>query len=219
MPYFNMTDEAISHLSKQDSALGEAIALIGPIQREVIPDIFEALVNSIIGQQISTKAQDTIWKRFKSKYGVISPELILQESPLGLQQMGISMRKVDYIRSAAERIVSGELATAELPAMDDESIIDCLCSLKGVGRWTAEMLMIFSMQRPNILSFSDLGILRGLRMLHNLETIDRTLFAYYRALYSPFCSTASIYLWAIAGGAMKGLQDSMVKCSAKLRHP
>ncbi len=207
MPYFPYSEEAIVYLSRNDPALGEAISHIGAIKRKVIPDLFEALVNAIIGQQISTKAQATIWERFKTSYGSVSPELILRESPLRLQQMGISMRKASYIRSAAEKIVSGDLNLTDISTLEDEAVISRLCSLNGVGRWTAEMLMIFSLQRPDILSFGDLGILRGLRMLHGLDAIDRAQFEYYRALYSPFGSTASLYLWAVSGGAIEGLRD------------
>jgi len=211
MVYFEYSQDAITYLSDQDPLLGNSIAKIGPIRRAVIPDLFEALVNAIIGQQISTKAQTTIWQRFKDKLGHVTPCAILEQDPVQLQKLGISLRKVDFIRSAAEDMISGRLDIKEFGFMSDEEVIDKLCSLKGVGRWTAEMLLIFSLQRQDILSYGDLAILRGIRMLHQIPNLSKAHFEEFRKLYSPYGSVASLYLWAISGGAIEELQDPASK--------
>ena len=147
MPFFKYGIEETTYLAKKDKRLGEVIEKIGLIQREVIPDMFQALVNSIIGQQISTKAQKTIWKRFTDALGEVTPEGLLAVPPATIQQLGISERKTAYILGIAEKVAGGELDLAALTEKSDEEVCKTLSSLKGIGIWTAEMLMIFSMQR------------------------------------------------------------------------
>ena len=101
----------------------------------------------------------------------------------------------------------GELDIESLVHMEDDEVIKQLSSIKGIGEWTAEMLMLFSMQRPNIFSYGDLAILRGLRMLHHHRKITKKLFEKYRRRYSPYCSVASLYLWAIAVGKIPDMKD------------
>ena len=107
----------------------------------------------------------------------------------------------------AERVANGGFDLAALEKMSDEEVISSLSSLKGVGVWTAEMLLIFTLRRTDVLSFGDLGIQRGLRMLYRHKEIDRKRFERYKKRYSPYASTASLYLWAIAGGMVDGLTD------------
>ena len=190
----------IAHLQKRDRTLGAAIDRIGLIRREVNPDLFSALINSIVGQQISSKAHATVWERMKSGLGDITPNAILACSVEEIQKFGISFRKASYIRGAAQRVADGTLNIEALRSMSDAEICNELVKFDGIGRWTAEMLMLFSMQRPDILSFGDLAILRGMRILYRRSEITRELFEKYRRRYSPFGSVASLYLWAIAGG-------------------
>jgi len=196
---FSYGQTEISHLQKRDKALGAAIDAIRPIEREVNPDLFSALVNTIVGQQISVKAQATIWGRMQTGLGEITPQSILSRTQEELQSFGISFRKADYIRGAAERAADGRLDLAALHHKADAEICRELTALDGIGIWTAEMLMLFSMQRPDILSFGDLAILRGMRMLYRHREITKPLFEKYRRRYSPYGSVASLYLWAIAG--------------------
>ena len=203
MAIFIYGDTEIAHLKKRDKKLGAAIDTIGPIQRETDPDLFSALVNTIIGQQISSKAEATIWARMKTGLGEITPQTILSCTEATLQSYGISFRKASYIRAAAERVADGSLDVNALRLKSDEEVCKELSKLNGVGTWTAEMLMLFSMQRPDILSYGDLAILRGMRMLYHHREITRERFEKYRRRYSPYGSVASLYLWAIAGGAME----------------
>lgn len=205
--YFNYGDKEIEYLKGRDKRLGEVIDRIGPIRRRVVPDLFAALVHSIVGQQISTKAQESIWRKIVEKFGDITPDNILAVTPDELQSVGISYRKVDYIRSTAEKIRSGEFDITALTTMSDAEVCKRLASLRGIGVWSVEMLMLFSMQRPDILSFGDLAIHRGLRMIYHHRKIDRRLFEKYRRRFSPYGSVASLYLWAVAGGAIEGMKD------------
>lgn len=211
MEYFKYGDEAIQHLKSRDKALGEAIDRIGKIERALEPQLFTALVYSIIGQQISTKAQTTICARADELLGEITPANVLACHADALQGIGISFRKAEYIRGAAQKVHSGELDMDALFSAPDGEVITSLSALSGVGVWTAEMLMIFSMGRLDILSYGDLAILRGLRMLYHHRAITKPLFEKYRRRYSPYASVASLYLWAIAGGAIEGMKDHAQK--------
>lgn len=205
--YFNYGDREIDYLRGRDKRLGEIIDKVGIIRRPVVPDLFAALVHSIIGQQISTKAQESIWRKIVGKFGDITPDNILAVTADELQAVGISYRKVEYIRLAAEKIRSGDFDIGALDSLSDDEVCTRLSALKGIGVWSAEMLMLFSMQRPDVLSFGDLAIHRGLRMIYHHRKIDRRLFDKYRRRFSPYGSVASLYLWAVAGGAIEGMKD------------
>ena len=199
--FFIYGDKELEYLKSVDSALGTIIDEIGPIKRSVIPDLFTALVNSIVGQQISSKAMDTVWKRFEDRFPQITPEAVDKATIEEIQQCGMSMRKASYIKAATAKIVTGELNIDELYTLSDEEVINKLSALHGVGIWTAEMILIFCLQRPNIMSWGDLAIQRGLRMLYHHRKIDKKLFQKYKRRYTPYASVASLYLWEIAGGA------------------
>lgn len=205
--YFRYDEEAIAYLKEKDPILGEAIDRIGPVKRGVDPDLFASLVNSIIGQQISSKAHVTIWNRLVDKLGEVTPENVLAHSDEELQSIGVSFRKVSYIKGTAEKIISGELDINALYELSDEELCRELSKLNGIGKWTAEMLMLFSMERPDVLSYGDLAIVRGLRMLYRHRKITPELYAKYKRRYSPYASVASLYLWEIAGGAIPELTD------------
>lgn len=213
--YFEYSEEEIEYLKSRDAVLAEAIDAIGPIQREVHTDLFRALINSIVGQQISTKAQVTIWNRLNEVLNEITPETIVASPDELIQSCGLSFRKVEYMKNAAEKVVNGELDLEALHDKSDEEVCAELSSLKGIGVWTAEMLMTFSMQRKNVISYGDLAIIRGLRMLYHHRKITPQLFAKYRRRYSPYASVASLYLWAIAGGAIEGMKDYAPKTTPK----
>ena len=201
MPLFEYGTTEIEYLCRRDRRLGAAIQLIGPIRREVNPDLFASLVFQIIGQQITGRAAQTIWKRLYSLAGKITPEQLVALPADALRSCGISEKKAAYILGAANRILDGSFQPDRLVSLSDDEVCRELTKFDGIGVWTAEMLMLFSMQRPNILSFGDLAIQRGMRMLYRHRSIDRILFDKYRRRYTPFGSVASLYLWEIAGGA------------------
>ncbi len=204
---FRYGEREIDALKRRDKRLGAVIDRIGRVDREVTGDLFAALVHSIVGQQISTKAHRTVWLKITEATGAVTPEAVDRLGREALQRFGISFRKAGYIHSAARKVLSGELDLETLRTLPDEEVCARLTALDGVGVWTAEMLMIFSMQRPDILSFGDLGIRRGLRMIYRHKTIDRQRFERYRRRFSPYGSVASLYLWAVAAGAVEGLTD------------
>lgn len=186
------------YLMRRDPRLGRVIETIGPIERPVCPDLFEALCDSIIGQQISNRAAATVRARFRTLLGEVTPSRVLAADPSALRSCGLSSRKTGYILSGASAIRDGRLDAASLDNLPDAEIVRELTALPGVGVWTAEMLMIFSLCRPDVLSYDDLIVRRSLMRLHGLEEIDRTRFAAIRELYSPFGSVASLYLWEMA---------------------
>ena len=205
--YFQYNKKELEHLKKADKKLAAVIDQVGMIERVINPDLFSALVHSIVGQQISTKAHQTIWERMKNELGKISP-VVIDSLPLEkIQQFGISFRKAGYIKSAAQKIITKEFDIHALHSMSDEEVCAKLSELNGIGVWTAEMLMIFSMQRPNVLSYGDLAIIRGLRMVYHHRKIDKEKFNKYWKRYTPYASIASLYLWAVAGGAIDGMKD------------
>ena len=197
----------LAHLRKKDAKLAAAIDRIGHVSREVEPDLFTSVIHQIVGQQISMAAQRTVWKRFCEAVGDVTPERVCERTQEELRSIGMSLRKADYILDFARKVRDGEFDLATLNDMDDEVVKAALSSLRGIGPWTAEMLMIFCMQRPNVVSYGDLAILRGMRMLYRKKEIDKQSFARYCKRYSPYGTTASLYLWAIAGGALPELTD------------
>ncbi len=205
--YFRYGEEELAYLKSRDRRLAEVIDKVGKVRRRIIPDLFTALVHSIVGQQISTKAHETIWQRFMTRLGQITPEAISRLPMEELQGLGISFRKAEYIQRATHKVLYGEFDIEALHSLPDEEVCSRLLQLDGIGVWSAEMLMLFSMQRPNILSYGDLALQRGLRMVYHHRKIDRRLHARYFRRFSPHCSVASLYLWAVAGGAIEGMKD------------
>ena len=206
-PIFRYGETEIQYLKQRDPKLGAIIDQIGPIERTVDDDLFSAIVHHIVGQQISTKAQQTIWRRMREDLGEINAETILAAGTERLQGFGMTFKKVEYIEDCARKAASGELDLEQLPQCSDKEIIDQLVSLKGIGVWTAEMILLFCLQRPDVFSYGDLAILRGLRMVYHHRKIDRKLFEKYRRRFSPYGSVASLYLWAVAGRAVEGMKD------------
>ncbi len=205
--YFKYGEKEISYLKNKDKKLAEVIEKVGLIERETDPELFSALVHHIVGQQISTKAQATIWERMKNSLGAVTPETILNASVDEIRSFGISLRKVEYIKDFAEKVHTGEFDIEVAEKMEDDELIKYLTTLKGVGVWTAEMILLFCLQRPNVFSFDDLAIQRGLRMVYHHRKIDRKLFEKYRRRFSPYCSVASLYLWAVSNGAIPEMRD------------
>ena len=198
MKYFSYSAVETDYLSARDPALGAVIARMGHIDREVIPNLFTALINSIAGQQISGKALATVWARLCDRLGEITPDSVLAAGENGLRACGLSGRKAGYMLAAARAVQDGTLNIHSLVDKTDAEVIQTLVALPGVGRWTAEMLLIFSLQRPDVLAFDDLGIRKGLCRLYGWDEVTREQFEDCRARFSPYGTVASLYLWALA---------------------
>jgi 3-methyladenine DNA glycosylase/8-oxoguanine DNA glycosylase len=195
--YFEYGEVELSHLRKRDKKLGEVIDRVGIIQRKVNPDLFSSLVESIIGQQISSKAADSISRRLDALCDM-KVDRINDLSVEEIQSCGLSMRKAGYIKGIAEAVINKTIDLNALSDMSDDDVIQALTGLKGVGVWTAEMLLIFSLMRPNVISYGDLAIRRGMMRLYSLKELSKERFMRYAKRYSPYGSVASLYLWHIS---------------------
>lgn len=205
--FFEYGETETEYLKSKDSRLAEVVEKVGHIDRAVDSDLFSSVVHHIIGQQISTKAQQTIWQRMNDTFGEVTAETIGNASIDELQSLGMTFRKAEYIKDFSLKIINGEFDLDAVGNISDEDAITALVALKGIGVWTAEMILLFCLQRPNIFSYDDLAIQRGMRMVYHHRKIDRKLFEKYRRRLSPYCSVASLYFWAVAGGAIPDMKD------------
>ena len=208
---FKYGKKEIDYLKSRDRRLGEIIDRIGHISWTVEPDLFSAVVQNIVAQQISGKAAESILARIGEALGEITPEIVAKTEEQTFRACGVSSRKTEYIKDFAAKIVSGEFDLAAVTKMPDAEVIAALSSLRGIGVWTAEMLLLFTLQRPDVLSYGDLGIHRGMRMIYRHRTISRALFEKYRRRLSPCGSVASLYFWMVASGAIPELTDPAVR--------
>lgn len=211
LSYFIYGNEATDYLRAKDKALGRVIDAVGHIDRAADDELFSSVIHHIVGQQISTKAQATVWRRMQEGLGEITAESVLSVDADRLQAFGMTFRKAGYIQDFAAKVRDGSFDLEGIWAKPDADVVAELSSLKGIGVWTAEMIMLFCMQRQDVFSFDDLAIIRGLRMVYRHKKIDRRLFEKYRRRYSPYGSVASLYLWAAAGGAVPELSDPAAK--------
>lgn len=167
MLYFEYGEKELNYLKKKDKRLAAVIQKAGVIQRELYPDIFVSLVNSIAGQQISRHAKASVWRRFTELLGgVVTPQAIDAVTEEQLRSCGLSGRKAVYIKRLAQKVLNGEIDFGAFAAMADEEVIAELVKLDGIGKWTAEMQLIFSLGRANILSGGDVAIQNGLKLLY-----------------------------------------------------
>lgn len=215
--FFEYGEKEIEYLKKKDARLSAVMDRIGHIDRVVDSDLFSSVVHHIIGQQISSKAQHTIWQRMQDALGVVTPETIGGADAGALQAMGMTFRKATYIKDFSEKITSGVFNLAAVETMPDAEAIAALVSLKGIGVWTAEMILLFCLQRPDILSYDDLAVQRGMRMVYRHQTIDKKRFETYRRRLSPYGSVAALYFWAVAGGAIPELTDPATRKKSGVR--
>ncbi|MGZ9585699.1 DNA-3-methyladenine glycosylase family protein [Paenibacillus marinisediminis] len=198
MEVFRYGQLEMDYLRQQDEVLGAAIDRLGMLERKVTPEPFSTLVNSVVSQQISTKAALTVWKRLCDTLGEVTPERIVSTDLEAIQTCGMSVRKAGYIKGIGEAAASGMIDFNGFDSMSDAEIIKQLSSLNGIGVWTAEMLLIFSLGRPNVVSWGDLAIRRGMMNLYGLTELKKSEFEKYRERYSPYGSVASLYLWALS---------------------
>lgn len=215
--YFEYSDEAVEYLKARDAKLAAAINAVGHVNREMMEegDLFAAVVHHIIGQQISSAAQATVWARLQQNLGTVTPETVNAASVDQLQACGTTFKKASYIKNFAATVESGEFDLEAVAHMSDAEAIKTLSQLQGIGEWTAEMLLLFCLGRPDILSFGDLGIHRGMRMVYHHRKVTRAMFEKYRRRYSPYGSVASLYLWAISHMDVPGYDHDYAPKNAK----
>ncbi len=213
--YVEYGEKEITYLKGKCKKLAEVIERVGFIERERYQDLFDSLINAIVGQQISRKAHITIYNRIIDLLGTITPKTILNCADDKLQSCGLTHRKVDYMKNFASLVDSGEFDINSLQELSDDEVCEKLSALRGIGVWTAQMLMIFTLGRKDIIAYDDLIIQRGLRMIYHHKKIDKKLFQKYKKRYSPYGSIASLYLWKVGNGELEGYKDYAPKPTQK----
>ena len=194
---------ATAYLRDIDPIMARSIDRVGECTLTPNPNLFETLVDAIISQQISVKAADAIMGRLRKTAlgdtgGLVTPESLLPLDADTLRTAGLSPQKIRYIRDLTERVSSGQLDLAQLSELDDEAVITELVKVKGIGRWTAEMMLIFSFGRPDVLPVDDLGFLEGVREAYSLETRPTPKEMRERGeIWRPFRTFATWYMWSI----------------------
>jgi len=159
-------------------------------------DAFATLARSIIGQQISVKAAESIWQRVVVASREMTPRAVLKLCPATLTQCGLSRRKVEYLHDLARHFQNSLLRVADWPQLSDDEVIRDLIQVHGIGRWTAEMFLIFNLQRPNVLPLDDIGLQRAAGVLYfNGESPTRKQMISLAQQWQPWCSVATWYLW------------------------
>ena len=196
--YFDYGEREINYLRSADAALGAAMARLGRVERVIIPDPFAALVHAIVGQLVSVKAANTVWERMQDRLGEISPRNLAAQPVERIQGCGMPLTKAERIREIARMAATGAFDLRELRRLPDAEAAARLMTLPGVGKWTAEMLLLHALERPDIVSWGDIAIRRGMMALYGLDAITKAQFDRYRQAYSPYGSVACIYLWVLA---------------------
>jgi len=195
------TPAAVRHLKRADPVLGRAIEKVGPFLLPRIPDRFGALARAILHQQLALKAAQSITRRFCQLYGpgegrLPTPRELLRTPRRQLRSAGVSPQKMRYLRDLAAKAANGKLRLDGLGRMSDEEIIVALTEVKGIGRWTAEMFLIFSLARPDVWAVDDLGLQLAVKNLYRLRRHPSE--AKMRALaepWRPYRTAAAWYLW------------------------
>ncbi len=198
--YFRYTAGQMEALKGKDARLGAVIGRLGKIRRETEPDFFKALAFSVVGQQISTKAADAICGRLADRIKPFDANTLLRAKETVLSDAGVSPRKIAYLKDLSAKIVSKAIDPESLKSLSDDEAIRAMATIKGVGEWTAEMVLLFCFNRMNVLSRGDRGIRLGLTRLYGHKEITPGLHARYFRRFSPLCSVASLYLWEVAAG-------------------
>ena len=188
--------EARKHLMKKDRVLKRLIPELGDAALESRGDAFTTLARSIVGQQISVKAAQTIWDRFAALPTAMVPAQVLQLQVEDMRAAGLSARKADYLVDLALHFDAGKLHVDDWQAMEDEAIITELIGIRGVGRWTAEMFLIFHLLRPNVLPLDDVGLINGIsRNYFSGDPVSRSDAREVAEAWKPWCSVATWYIW------------------------
>ena len=200
--------EACKHLVKKDRVMKRLIPQFGDACLQSRGDAFSTLARSIVGQQISVKAAQTVWHRFAALPKALTPAHILKLKVDDMRSAGLSARKVEYLVDLSIHFDAGTVHVKDWAAMDDEAIIAELVAIRGIGRWTAEMFLMFYLTRPNVLPLDDVGLINGIsKNYFSGESVSRSDAREVAAAWAPYCSVATWYIWRsldplpVVGGA------------------
>ncbi|MDP1900417.1 MAG: DNA-3-methyladenine glycosylase 2 family protein [Rubrivivax sp.] len=193
-------DDACKHLARRDRVLKKLIPKFGEARLRSRGDAFTTLARSIVGQQISVKAAQSVWDRYAAAVGGVAthlPPADVQALPVPrMREAGLSARKCEYLLALAHHFSESRVHVAQWQAMDDEAIITELVAIRGIGRWTAEMFLIFHLMRPNVMPLDDLGLLKGISLNYfSGEPVSRAEAREVGEAWAPFRSVATWYIW------------------------
>ncbi|HWT20080.1 MAG TPA: DNA-3-methyladenine glycosylase 2 family protein [Variovorax sp.] len=189
-------EEACKHLAKKDRVMKRLIPKFGDACLESRGDAFTTLARSIVGQQISVKAAQTVWDKFALLPRKLTPANVLKLKVDDMRAAGLSARKIEYLVDLAIHFDSGAVHVDAWKDMSDELIIEELVAIRGIGRWTAEMFLIFHLMRPNVLPVDDLGLLNGISVNYfSGDPVSRSDARDVAVAWAPYCSVATWYIW------------------------
>lgn len=190
-------DEAVQFICKRDACMKRLITIIGDIEVQLRTDYLASIVRSIVGQQISVHAAEAIYGRLKKLLeGEITADRLLIKSKEELRRAGLTNQKVKYIKDLAEKVTTGELDLKHINTYDDEAVIEQLVRVKGIGKWTAEVFLILTLGREDVLAIDDVGIQRAAKWLYKVEKEERRNILIEKSPnWKPYRSIVSFYLW------------------------
>jgi len=189
-------DDACRHLTKSDRVMKRLIPQFGEARLESRGDAFVTLARSIVGQQISVKAAQTVWDRFAKLSRRLTPGQVLKLKVDDMREAGLSARKVEYLVDLALHFEQAQVSVKAWTHMSDDEIIAELVAIRGIGRWTAEMFLMFHLMRPNVLPLDDVGLINGIsRNYFSGEAVSRSEAREVAQAWAPYCSVATWYIW------------------------
>ena len=188
-------DRAMRALARRDPVMAGIIRRYPRIHLVARGDPFHTLARSIVGQQISVKAAQSVWNRFSALVPVVSPGPVLKIKAKDLRACGLSERKCEYIFDLARRFIDGAVHVHRWPQMSDEEVIADLIQVRGIGRWTAEMFLMFNLLRPDVFPLADLGLRKGIRRAYFKREVSLRTMARLGENWRPWRSVATWYLW------------------------
>ena len=188
--------DACKHLVKKDRVMKRLIPQYPDTALQTRGDAFSTLARSIVGQQISVKAAQTVWHRFEALPKKMAPRDVLKLKVDDMRAAGLSARKVEYLVDLSVHFDAGTVSVQNWQAMDDDAIIAELVAIRGIGRWTAEMFLMFYLRRPNVLPLDDVGLINGIsKNYFSGESVSRSDAREVAAAWAPYCSVATWYIW------------------------
>lgn len=190
-------DLSVTELRQQDPTLKKLIDMVGDIEKESRPDFYKSLIRSIIGQQISVKAAESVFNKLNLLvHHQLTAQTVAPLTPEDLREAGLSAPKIKYIQDLTNQVTTGQLDLHGLKELDNESVTAQLTRVKGIGKWTADMFLIFSLGRMKVLPVDDIGLQRGAQWLYQVEKSERRqILVKKESLWHPHLTLASFYLW------------------------
>ena len=186
----------MEYISDQHPVMSALVDHYGKLEMGRISDVYLSLVLHIISQMLANSVSDVLIKRFLDLVGDVNPENVLAVSIDEIRKCGISRKKAEYIIELSRSVQEGKYDFSLLEKMSDDEAIKYLMQLKGVGKWTAEMIIEFTMGRLDVFSYDDVALQNGIKKAHGFKTLSKLRFERLRKKYSPYCSVASVYYYA-----------------------